>query len=526
MDERTAGFVDAFRAFLDEVVHSERLAKKSDGPALIPTLKQHLGVDPQSLAVVTEDLPGHVFVNLDLAMAALCEQAGGGTLLGIGGGEQRRHSALSEILESSGRWGQFPLGTVDYVNLATSPDDTRQAVSFGLRLFTFDGAPVAVLQRGPDPRYGQPTAQLEVLTPVDGVAARLIAAVREEMKRLSVFRGQVLSLGGSDYEAAVGGVTFHRRPTLTPDDIVLPDGVLERVRRHIAGVAHHRDRLRAAGQHLKRGLLLHGPPGTGKTHTVRFLLGALPELTVVLLAGPSIAYVAEAAQMARALEPALVVLEDCDLVAENRDHYAGEQPLLFAVLEALDGLSDDADVAFLLTTNRVEVLEPALAQRPGRIDLAIEVPLPDEPARRQLIALYARSVPFSPGAIDEAAARSEGTTASFAKELVRRSVLIAAEDERDAGDGDLAAALDEMLSEAQAITRSLLGAGGPGPWGVPDDDYDGPDGFDAPPVFGGPPPFGSPAPFGGPPRFPRPGRIGGGSAQGGIIGPDGPYLDD
>ncbi|GAA3390813.1 ATP-binding protein [Cryptosporangium minutisporangium] len=490
MDERTAGFVDAFRVFLEEVVHSERGTRPADGPALMPTLQEHLGVDPRTLPVVTEDLPGHVFVNVDLALAAIQEQSGDGTLVGIGGGEQRRHNALSEILESAGRFGQFPLGPVDYVNLATGPDDTRQAVSFGLRLFTFDGTPVAVLQRGPDPRYGDPTARIEVLTPGDDVATRLIVAVREEMRRRSVFRGQVLSLGGSEYEAGVGGVTFHRRPTLTPDEIVLPAGVLERVRRHIAGVAHHRDRLRAAGQHLKRGLLLHGPPGTGKTHTVRFLVGALPELTVVLLAGPSIAYVSEAAQMARALEPALVVLEDCDLVAESRDHFAGEQPLLFAVLEALDGLSDDADVAFLLTTNRVAVLEPALAQRPGRIDLAIEVPLPDESARRQLIALYARSVPFSADALDDAAARAEGTTASFAKELVRRAVLIAAEDDRDATDDDLAQALDEMLSESQAITRSLLGAGGPGAWDEADElEFDAVDGYEEPDGFPGPRPF-------------------------------------
>jgi ATP-dependent 26S proteasome regulatory subunit len=103
---------------------------------------------------------------------------------------------------------------------------------------------------------------------------------------------------------------------------------------------------------------------------------------VILLAGPSIAYVAEAARMARATQPALLVLEDCALVAESRDHHGGDQPLLFAVLEALDGLDDDADVAFLLTTNRVNVLEPALAQRPGRVDLAVEVLVPGQDARR------------------------------------------------------------------------------------------------------------------------------------------------
>ena len=134
---------------------------------------------------------------------------------------------------------------------------------------------------------------------------------------------------------------------------------------------------------------------------------------------------------------------------------------LFQVLESLDGLSDDADVAFLLTTNRVDILEPALAQRPGRIDLAVEVPLPDLDARRRLIALYARELLFSGSALEDAATRTAGTTASFAKELVRRSVLIAADAGRDTTEIDLDEALDEMLSEKETITRSLLGSSDP-----------------------------------------------------------------
>jgi ATP-dependent 26S proteasome regulatory subunit len=311
-----------------------------------------------------------------------------------------------------------------------------------------------VLQRSPEARFGQPMARMEVVTPF---AAALIDEVRSLMLARSVLRGQVLSLGGSAYERGVGEITFHRRPAVGEDDIILPAGVLRRVHRHVAGIAEHRERLRAAGQHLKRGLLLYGPPGTGKTHTVRYLLSALPDVTVILLAGPAIAYVGEAARMARALQPALVVLEDCDLVADAREHHHGPQPLLFTVLETLDGLGDDADVAFLLTTNRIGVLEPALAQRPGRVDLAVEIPLPDEPARRRLVRLYARGLPFTDAALDRAAARADGVTASFAKELLRRAVLIAAEAGRAPSDDDLAAALDEMLSQAESITRALLG---------------------------------------------------------------------
>ncbi|GAA3232991.1 AAA family ATPase [Dactylosporangium siamense] len=457
MDERASDFVTTFKAFLEEVISTHRAPQDSDGPALLPVLSGHLGADPRRLPVVTEDVPPHQFVDLDIALDEVQRRAEVHETIGIGGGDQRRHQSLSEILHHAGQYGQYPVGAVDYASIATGPDTSRQAVSFGLRLFRHDGAAVAVLQRTAEPRFGQATARMEIVTTVDGVAAGLIETVRALMLERSVLRGQVLSLGVSAYERGVGQITFHRRPAVVRADIILPEGVLERVHRHVAGIAEHRDRLRSAGQHLKRGLLLYGPPGTGKTHTVRYLLSNLPDVTVILLAGPAIAFVAEAAKMARALQPALVVLEDCDLVAESRDLQHGPQPLLFAVLETLDGLGDDADVAFLLTTNRIGVLEPALAQRPGRVDLAVEIPLPDEDARRRLMRLYARDLPFTPAALDRAAGRAVGVTASFVKELLRRSVLIAAEAGHDPDDGDLAAALDEMLSQAESITRSLLG---------------------------------------------------------------------
>jgi ATP-dependent 26S proteasome regulatory subunit len=457
VDERTAHFVATFQTFLEEVVQDHRRRREEDDSALIPTLRRHLGADCQRLPVVTEDIPAQLFVDLDIALSELQHRADNHQLIGIGGGEQRRHQSLSEILEHAGRYGQFPVAAVDYTSIATGPDTARQAVSFGLRLFTYDGAAVVVLQRSAEPRFGQTTARMEILTPVEGIAADLIATVRTLMLQRSVLRGQVLSLGGSHYERGVGEITFHRRPAVNQDDVILPAGVLDRVRRHVAGIAEHRDQLRAAGQHLKRGLLLYGPPGTGKTHTVRYLLSALSELTVLLLAGPAIAYVAEAARMARALQPALVVLEDCDLVADSRDRHTGPQPLLFTVLETLDGLGDDADVAFLLTTNRINVLEPALAQRPGRIDLAVEIPLPDAHARRRLVRLYAHDLPFSAAALHRAAERTDGVTASFTKELLRRAVLIAAYAGHAPTDNDLDQALDEMLSQAESITRSLLG---------------------------------------------------------------------
>jgi hypothetical protein len=302
-----------------------------------------------------------------------------------------------------------------------------------------------------------------VLAADSGIAAALLARVGELMSSRSVLRGQIVTFGGSEFEATLGvpsqgQVTFQPRPSIPAADIVLPAGTLTKVERHVLGIGAHRETLARAGQHLKRGVLLYGPPGTGKTLTVRHLLGMAENTTVIMLTGMALQLISLATQTARALQPAIVVLEDCDLVAEQRDQFHSS-PLLFEVLDALDGLAADSDVTFLLTTNRVDVLEPALAQRPGRVDLAVEIPRPDRAARRQLLTLYGRGLPFSDTVLDEVARDSDGTTASFAKELVRRAVLLAAVEEEALADDHLRAALAEMMTDSSAITRALLGGG-------------------------------------------------------------------
>jgi ATP-dependent 26S proteasome regulatory subunit len=132
----------------------------------------------------------------------------------------------------------------------------------------------------------------------------------------------------------------------------------------------------------------------------------------------------------------------------------------------MDGLADDADVVFVLTTNRVELLEPALAARPGRIDQAVEIRLPDEECRARLFELYLRGANFSGDDLTDHVAATNGVTASFIKELVRRAVLVAARERADADDvtapavtsAHVEAALDDLLHHSAPVLRSSLGA--------------------------------------------------------------------
>lgn len=417
-------------------------------------IQAHLGIDVRAAPILTERVAAHRTVDFDIA---LDELAAGGELLGVRG-QNREHEGLESML--SNQWTRYDVGAVDHALVASGPKRRRRVVAFGLRLLTFEGGPVAVLQRLANPQAGREQAGMQVLARDVAAGERFAAEVRRLMHERSVLRGQVLTLTPSGEYRAEGQSVFVEREAIPAEDVILPEGVLATVRRHVLGIAEHREALLAACRHLKRGVLLYGPPGTGKTLTVRHLIGAAEGTTVILLAGPAIGYIAEATDLARGLQPALVVLEDIDLVAMDRGDFS-PQPLLFAVLDALDGLDGDADVTFLMTTNRVDVLERALAQRPGRVDLAVDVPRPGPAERARLFALYARGLPLGEAAVRAAAERAEGTTASFAKELFRRAVLDAAIAGRQVADDDLARALDAMLAGDAELTRSLLGMGSP-----------------------------------------------------------------
>lgn len=466
MDENLGKFIDDFAQLVQLAQSGQH--RVPAGPQLLTTLTEHLGAPAGSVSVVVEEIPPHRFVDADIQMAELAREDPKSRLVGIGGGDQRHHHSLSDMLQQAQVFPQFPLSQPDYANLAVGPDEQRQAVALGLWLFSHGGHPIVVLQRDANPRYGRQTASLEVLAGATDTAASFLAEFRRRMQGHSILKGQVISLVMGEYGPSAAGVTFHARPDLAASEVILPDGLLQKVSDHALGIAEHRDTLNRYGQHLKRGILLYGRPGTGKTHTVRYLLSRSQGATAILLSGGSLARISEAASMARALQPSIVVLEDCDLIAEDRSFGHGPQPLLFEVLDAMDGLASDADVAFVLTTNRVDMLERALAQRPGRVDLAVEIPLPAQPERVALLKLYSRGIPFSAAALDEAAARTERTTASFARELIRRAVVAAALAGVPVADGHLQTSVGQLMADGEALTRSLLGSGvGEGAGGGP-----------------------------------------------------------
>ena len=456
------------RKLLHRVVRTAR----SEDQQLRAMLLGHLGPGAATLPTVSDTRPLYEQVNLQIGVEAwlAAGPARAHELIGLTGVPAMRFNdvTIGDLIQSGpgGMYSEAGVGAPVMINLPCGPDgQTRPCVSTGIYLVR-DGARRLAIMFKP---AGMGMRHTEVNLQVVGTSEEHAAAVLEEIRQLaverSVFRGQVISFGPEVLGPATGStpLAFLPRPSVARKEIVLPAELLADIERQVAGVARHSGRLLASGQHLKRGVLLYGEPGTGKTHTVRYLLSRLPEVTVIAISGRALGRIAEACSIARTLQPAIIVVEDVDLIAEERTARPGEHPLLFQLLNEMEGLNSAADITFLLTTNRADLLEPALAARPGRVDLAAELPLPDAAARRELLGLYQGSLVLAGVDLDAVVERTDGVTAPFLRELLRKAALLAAEADGD-GDGalrvtgaQLGAALDQLLGNRGRLTRVLLG---------------------------------------------------------------------
>ena len=423
-------------------------------PLLRRRLREHLAVEPTTLEVLSEDLSRYDHVNVQVALDAL--SADDGTDVETIGLSLERgfRASLAEIAQETGMYGSFEPGPVEYASIDVG-DRVISCIQAGL-LLVAEGDERLAVTLSPDEDAG---LRLEAMATRRMFAEAWLERLHALMDEHNVYRGKVVAFGGNHpfHEAPL---TVRRLPEVSRERIVLPEGTLDRIERHTVGFARHREALRAAGQHIKRGILLHGPPGTGKTLTIMHLAGLMPERTVILLTGSALGAIGPACRLARSLEPAMVVLEDVDLVALERGHYLGNS-LLFELLNEMDGLDEDADLIFALTTNRPETLEPALASRPGRIDLAVELPLPDAAARRRLLDLYSEGLEVTVTDWDPIVERLEATSPAFIRELLRQSTLAAVEAGRPAGrvgEEDLLATVDQLKSQSGRLTATLLGA--------------------------------------------------------------------
>ncbi|GCE24665.1 cell division protein FtsH [Dictyobacter alpinus] len=455
----TAQFLSSFKGFMDKAVAQS----KQEEPIFATYLHQHFGIDPKELPVVGEQFEKADQPNFQIALTRMIDIHGwNAKLLGITAPNEYMGIKVASLLNTQ-RQNQASEGPVEYVNVVLHDETSMACIQTGFYLFQKDNHRLALLISGARNPFGDLNIRVEVVARVREDAEAFLSELRITMRRYNVYRNHVISIAMNNQRLL--DVKFHHLPVITRDNIILPEGTLEHIERQTIRFAQLSKKLQRAQRHIKRGLLLYGPPGTGKTLSAMYIANQMPERTVLLVTGQNTGLIQKSCELARLLQPATVIIEDVDLIAEERTNQNQAcNALLFELLNQMDGISDDADILFLLTTNRPDILEPALAARPGRIDLAIEISLPDRDCRRRLFELYSQGLTLQLLEQEQILNQTEGVSATFIRELLRKAALISA-DENEAReqliieDKHIDDALKELLFEGGEITKRLLGAG-------------------------------------------------------------------
>jgi transitional endoplasmic reticulum ATPase len=274
----------------------------------------------------------------------------------------------------------------------------------------------------------------------------------------------------ADFERALAAVdpsAMREYVAESPDETLADVGGLgdtkDRLREAVEWPLSYEPLFEAAGADPPSGVLLYGPPGTGKTLLARavagesgvnFLRVAGPEL-LDRYVGESEEAVREIFERARQTAPAVVFLDEVDAVAGRRGE-TGEvtDRVVSQLLTELDRAADHPSLLVLAATNRKDTLDPALL-RPGRLERHIEVPLPDEAARREVLAVHARGRPLAADVdLDAVAAETAGFSGAQLEALVRDASLRAVREVAGSVDPDAAGEYTDRVT----VTREHLDA--------------------------------------------------------------------
>ena len=153
--------------------------------------------------------------------------------------------------------------------------------------------------------------------------------------------------------------------------------------------------LKENGLPNSRGIILSGPPGTGKTMIAKSIAFQRTEVTTILISAEMIQQrndIKSAFRLARKLAPTIIIIEDIDTAGTVSRRFA-DHPILGEYLQAMDGIEANEGVVVLATTNHTENIDPAISDRPGRFDRIIEVPLPDKEQRINILANLLAKMP-------------------------------------------------------------------------------------------------------------------------------------
>ena len=265
----------------------------------------------------------------------------------------------------------------------------------------------------------------------------------------------------SETDARAQAMQVEARPEVTYGDIGGIDDQIREVREAVEVPLLDPERFDTVGIEPPTGVLLHGPPGTGKTMLAKAVANGT-DATFIKMAGSELVrkFIGDGARLVRDLfelanehEPAVIFIDELDAVAAKRTDSktsgdAEVQRTMMQLLNEMDGFDERGDVSIIAATNRFDMLDPAIL-RPGRFDRLIEVPEPDAEGREQIFQIHTRGTTLAEDVdFAELAATTEGRSGAEIESLATEAGMFAIRDERtEVRMDDFEAALEKITDD-------------------------------------------------------------------------------
>ena len=431
-----------------------------------------VGRDSKSdLVTHSADLPGYRFADVYMAMNSIFNARPNVETV-----ETQQSETLNQLIhEQKPNWADRSIGRSTKISWQIGPKQetylpvdcfwlcpSSNSEPHGIGRITFDV-------------YSQKT-KVELAATNSAWGQSRLDLIIQQSKDESIFRNKLLQLSyepgkrdeyGDIEKPETFQVVFSTIEPVTDEDIVLSAEHLDVLQRNVIDLHTRREILAANGVPARRGVLLHGPPGTGKTFACRFLCHKLPEVTRIFVTGSSLVNVGAIFSFARLMQPSVLFLEDVDLLFASREINLYSSAL-GDLLDQMDGLRSNETISVVLTTNAIDRLEAAIRDRPGRISQCVFMGAPAGHVRHNFLSHQLRDHDSESIDIDQLVRDSEGATQAFMKEWVRRAVQMACErldepSQRAAiRNDDFAKALKEMRSFLDGSEGQIIGFVGRG----------------------------------------------------------------
>ncbi len=267
----------------------------------------------------------------------------------------------------------------------------------------------------------------------------------------------------SEKDANVSGMEIETKPDITYEQIGgLEEQIIE-VKETVELPLTEPELFEKVGIEPPKGILLYGPPGTGKTLLAKAVATETNATFIKVVASEFVKkYIGEGARLVREVfelakekAPAIIFIDELDAVAAKRlkSSTSGDrevQRTLMQLLAELDGFESRGDIGIIGATNRPDILDPALL-RPGRFDRFIEVPLPNEEGRKQILKIHTKNMSLDEGAdIDLLSNLTDGLSGADLKAVCTEAGMFAIREKRDKITvDDFMDAIDKVMSKTK-----------------------------------------------------------------------------